>query len=235
MEAFEARRACEHSHGKSDHVAPSLSWQPRGIKKLLLPRRLLPLPRHHAATTTCATESLFYALIMANNSGNSSQQASAGTSSPPKAFAQVLPAPTVSPGSIKIKLPGAQQASAALFQRPTETQRSHTTSQRAESVLKSLYESGEYSDLTVVTGEATFKVHKNIVLPASAWLENAFQVRSRTNPLFLRFCNWHIANSRIFRLKALASRSPSQRKLSTPYSATSTPSRSRFCCPPNRT
>lgn len=172
---------------------------------------------------------------MANNSGNSSQQASAGTSSPPKAFAQVLPAPTVSPGSIKVKLPGAQQATAALFQRPTETQRSHTTSQRAESVLKSLYEAGEYSDLTVVTREATFKVHKNIVLPASAWLEDAFQVRSKTNPLFLRFCSWHIANSRIFRLKALASRSPSQRKLSTPYSATSTPPRSRFCCPPNRT
>lgn len=173
---------------------------------------------------------------MANNSGNSAQQASnfGRPSSPPKAFAQVLPAPTVSPGSIKVKLPGAQQATAALFQRPTEMQRRHSISQRAESVLKNLYESGEYSDLTVVTGRTTFKVHKNIVLPASAWLEEAFQVRSKTMPLFLRFCSWHIANSRIFRLKALASRSPSHRKLSTPCSATFTLPRSRFWCLPNR-
>lgn len=44
----------------------------------------------------------------------------------------------------------------------------------ADSRLQRMYETGDYSDLIFVAGLAeTFRVHKSIVCPASAWFRNA--------------------------------------------------------------
>ncbi|KAI5364263.1 putative BTB/POZ domain-containing protein [Septoria linicola] len=50
---------------------------------------------------------------------------------------------------------------------------SHDHTGGAESALQRLYETGEWSDLTIEAGGKLFKVHKNVVGPANAYFKSA--------------------------------------------------------------
>ncbi|KAM0719318.1 hypothetical protein Q7P37_005223 [Cladosporium fusiforme] len=95
---------------------------------------------------------------------------------------------------IRVKLPGSHQAASVYF--PSRPQIATSPPPRsADSVLKHLYETGEYSDLTVNAGGTIFEVHKSIVCPASAWLEKECQ---DMGSLIEAFATPHIVDS-IFR------------------------------------